>query len=478
MYAQQYNPTDVEVINTLIKNNCLSAKPNAPESWEFAIWNDSNPKKITKLNLNNRLLCGEASFVGLTQLKKLKCNKNNLTKLDVSNCTQLKDLQCYRNSLAKLDVSGCVQLYSLECSKNNLTELDVSGCPQLQYLIYDYKVIINTKKEALYLHEREKKVVLEKNTSFSYYVEQEMNKWLQKGEFEKTEEWQLRTNRDSLKTAELLKIIEQAYIAERSKNIPSGVVTLGAYNADEEFFLIRNSIHGNYRLHVPIDKAPNFKNNWDSHIIPQYEIINDHLMFTGYKYTPMAFNNNSVEQKENQIITNQPYATMQIEQVGKQVIFQDIMYTHKGGEIKCKIIEMGEKTIRYQYEGEDLINTISKNLVSQIKFVSGRVEKVTDKIIVRGEQDWQKVVITNLESDIQGLTRVGESMAKANSGWNTTNQGKMEKAAMDKLKKEAAAKGCHVILILSTTGKAGTYEYGNVWSGGTKASVTGVFYKY
>jgi len=41
--------------------------------------------------------------------------------------------------------------------------------------------------------------------------------------------------------------------------------------------------------------------------------------------------------------------------------------------------------------------------------------------------DWEKVIITNIETDVEGLTRVGEMMAKASSGWSTTNQGKMEK---------------------------------------------------
>ena len=65
-------------------------------------------------------------------------------------------------------------------------------------------------------------------------------------------------------------------------------------------------------------------------------------------------------------------------------------------------------------------------------------------------------------------------MAKASSGWSTTGEGKMQKLAMDKLKKEAAKKGYHVVLILTSTSKGGSYGI----SGGTKASVTGVGYKY
>lgn len=152
---------------------------------------------------------------------------------------------------------------------------------------------------------------------------------------------------------------------------------------------------------------------------------------------------------------------------------QDQIHTHKGEVIECKVIEMGDKTIKYKYDGDELVISISKNLVSQVKFANGRTQKVTDKIIIRGEKDWEKVVITNLESDIEGLTRAGEVMTKA-GGTVFTNQGKTQKKAMIKLKKEAAAKGCHIVLILTTTGKNSSWAV----SGRTRSSVTGVLYKY
>ena len=153
---------------------------------------------------------------------------------------------------------------------------------------------------------------------------------------------------------------------------------------------------------------------------------------------------------------------------------QDIIHTHRGDTINCKVLEVGEKTIKFNYDGEDMVNSMTRNLVSIIKFGSGREEVISEKIIVRSEFDWEKVIITNVESDVAGLKRVDEIMAKASSGWSTTNQGKMEQKAMEKLKQQAAARGCHIVLILTTTGKAGHAGI----SGGTKASITGVAYKY
>lgn len=159
---------------------------------------------------------------------------------------------------------------------------------------------------------------------------------------------------------------------------------------------------------------------------------------------------------------------------GNIVLAQDKIVTHKGDTIVCKVSELTDNSIKYKFEGEDLVNTIYKNLVKEIIFQSGRIQKVTEKIEINGPDDWEKVQITNLETDIAGLTKKGELTANAASGWSTTGEGKMQAKAMEKLKKQAAAIGAHIVLILTTTSKGGTYGI----SGGTKASVTGVAYGY
>lgn len=153
---------------------------------------------------------------------------------------------------------------------------------------------------------------------------------------------------------------------------------------------------------------------------------------------------------------------------------QDKIVKLSGDTIKCRVKEITDDNIKYSYEGEDLLNNISKNVVKEIIFKSGRIQKFSERVVINGEEDWEKVKISTLESDIEGLVRGEEMMAKAASGWSTTGQGKMQKKAMDKLKKQAAAKGYHIVLLITTTGKGGHYGI----SGGTKASVTGVGYKY
>lgn len=153
---------------------------------------------------------------------------------------------------------------------------------------------------------------------------------------------------------------------------------------------------------------------------------------------------------------------------------QDKIIKLNGSAITCNVTEITDDNIKYKYVGEDLLNNISKNVVKEIKFKSGRTQQFSKRIEINGETDWEKVQITTLESDVEGLVKGKEMMAKASSGWSTTGQGKMQKKAMDKLKKQAAIKGYHIVFLIATTGKGGHYGI----SGGTKASVTGIGYKY
>jgi len=133
--AQTYDPLAVERINSLITNNGLQATPNAPETWwNFAGWDNSNPKQLTVLKVNNNGLTGYASFAGLTELIILYCYDNNLTGLDITNCKKLIDLDCSENLLTELDVSTNIGLGEINCRLNNISVLDVSNNPKLKYL--------------------------------------------------------------------------------------------------------------------------------------------------------------------------------------------------------------------------------------------------------------------------------------------------------------------------------------------------------
>jgi len=94
--------------------------------------------KITDINVSNRGISDLKGIEYFTALKRLICDDNNLTSLDVSNNTALTYLDCHYNNLTSLDVSNNTALTSLSCENNNLTSLDVSNNTALTYLDCHY----------------------------------------------------------------------------------------------------------------------------------------------------------------------------------------------------------------------------------------------------------------------------------------------------------------------------------------------------
>lgn len=133
-----YSKNDVAVINAIIDNNNLTATKDDPASWGsnggFAKWDDSSPKRITRLDLDNASLQGTLDVSGLSSLTWLDCTNNQLVTLNVSGLASLTTLSCGDNQLVTLDVSGLASLTTLICSDNQLGMLDVSKNTALTWL--------------------------------------------------------------------------------------------------------------------------------------------------------------------------------------------------------------------------------------------------------------------------------------------------------------------------------------------------------
>lgn len=114
------------------------------------------------------------------------------------------------------------------------------------------------------------------------YVQQSVNEWQKKGEFEKSLEWQQRVREESRnrQVAILTKDAERKYIELRGEVISKNGLdfTLGEYDADSEVFLLENRLWGRLLVSVPIDNAENFKLNWKKYKVePKYIVNNDQL---------------------------------------------------------------------------------------------------------------------------------------------------------------------------------------------------------
>lgn len=153
----------------------------------------------------------------------------------------------------------------------------------------------------------------------------------------------------------------------------------------------------------------------------------------------------------------------------------DVITKHNGEIVKGKVVKLEEYTIIFKYDGEDAENTIGKYAVEKIVYgKSGRVENVTEKIVINGEADWEKVVILEDKGYIAGLSKVGEVRGKTGLiNFQTGNTG--DKKAQKKLKMDAAKLGCPFVLMTADKTTVGANSNA---IGGSQAIKTGVGYKY
>jgi sRNA-binding regulator protein Hfq len=153
----------------------------------------------------------------------------------------------------------------------------------------------------------------------------------------------------------------------------------------------------------------------------------------------------------------------------------DEITKHNGEIVKGKVVKLEEFTVVFKYDGEDAENTLSKYAIQKIVYgKSHRVEDVTEKIVLSGEADWEKVVILEDIAFTSGLKKGEEVRGKTGLiNYHTGNTA--DKKAEMKLKKAAATNGCPFILMTAdkTTVGANSNQLG-----GSQAIKKGIGYKY
>ena len=91
-----------------------------------------------------------------------------------------------------------------------------------------------------------------------------------------------------------------------------------------------------------------------------------------------------------------------------QTISNDTITKINGSQIVVKITNTNEKDVSFTYPGETMTNTLSKNLIREIIYSSGRKEILNKKIEINGEKDWKKVKLTTVANEVEGLVKKGE----------------------------------------------------------------------
>jgi len=127
---------------------------------------------------------------------------------------------------------------------------------------------------------------------------------------------------------------------------------------------------------------------------------------------------------------------------------QDKMTKHSGEILDVKIIKVGESTITFKYTGEEAEQTIGKLAVESIVYGgSGRKEEISEKVVVMGKPDWEKVQIITDPSMVVGLKKGSEVKGKTSGVYSFHTAGSAERTATKRIKEEAAEVKAPFILI-------------------------------
>lgn len=87
-----------------------------------------------ELNLTEHYLKGDIDLSGCKALVRLRCAKNQITKIDVSDCPLLEHIDATGSGVKQINVNGCHSLKELFAGYNNLTGINVGWCTTLNYL--------------------------------------------------------------------------------------------------------------------------------------------------------------------------------------------------------------------------------------------------------------------------------------------------------------------------------------------------------
>ena len=123
------------------------------------------------------------------------------------------------------------------------------------------------------------------NSSFvhfaSAYIQMRIIQWQEKGEFETTQQYQVRVN-ETTRNAQVEKLkaeARQVFLDKEKAKFPK--FTLGKYDADKQIFILTNNKYGEKTISVNLNEAPVFKEKFSSATYnPIFVINNDNAVLS------------------------------------------------------------------------------------------------------------------------------------------------------------------------------------------------------
>lgn len=152
---------------------------------------------------------------------------------------------------------------------------------------------------------------------------------------------------------------------------------------------------------------------------------------------------------------------------------QDKLVFHNGTIAEGKVTETSDKLIKFIYKGEDVVNSISRSTLTEVRYESGRVQEMSQKVEIKSPSDWEKVRVVYDKDEVLGLKSLGQIEKHSSGTWSFfITAGHFSEKTLKKIRQEAAKRGGCIVLILTQQSQSG----GLLNDG--HASMTGEIYTY
>jgi len=205
--------------------------------------------------------------------------KTKVTFNKIFGCTNKSSFNY--NSLANTNDSSCIASI-LGCIDNRYIDYDINantddgscvsliinGCTSSSYI--EFNKDANTNNGTCSTQR-------ELNLLIQPYVENKINIWQIKGEYEKTLDYIERVNNKTRKT--LIEKLEKIALDSLKNefiskiNIDQTNLEISNYDADNEVFILMSKLHGQFPINIPIIEAPNFKENYEKLKFSNFDVI-------------------------------------------------------------------------------------------------------------------------------------------------------------------------------------------------------------
>lgn len=156
----------------------------------------------------------------------------------------------------------------------------------------------------------------------------------------------------------------------------------------------------------------------------------------------------------------------------------DTIFTNEK-TIPCNIAEVTETGVKFRYPGEEHINALTLNVIRKIKFKSGREQDfvgVTSFKDIKSPTEWDNVSISNVESETRGLYKICDVSSKAKGTTEFSNQERVKRRAIDKIKMQAAIMGANVVYMVQMRSEGNKVDMWSGMSNSSETSLSGVGY--